>query len=101
MSKLRTVIRKVDNNHAEIVKTFRQLGYSVVSTAKLGKGFPDIICGKFGHNYLFEIKDGKLSPSKKKLSEDEEKFFREWGGSVMVVTSVDEVINFDLKRRAI
>lgn len=98
MSNLRPIIRKVDDNQKEIVKAFRDLGYSVRSTAIIGKGFPDIICGKYGHNWLFEIKDGKKRPSERKLSEDEETFWRDWLGSVHLILSVDDVTAFDRKR---
>jgi hypothetical protein len=94
----RSLIRKVDDNHAEIVATFRRLGYSVRSTATLGKGFPDIIAGKWGHNYLCEIKDGSKPPSARKLTEDEETFWQEWRGSIHLIESVQDVIEFDRKR---
>lgn len=51
--------RRIDENQPEIVKTFRQLGASVLILSNLGKGCPDICCGIFGKNYLFEIKNGK------------------------------------------
>lgn len=98
MSRLRTVIRKVDANHSEIVEAFRRLGYSVRSTATLGKGFPDLCIAKFGVNTLIEVKDGKLPPSGRKLTEDEETFWREWNGSIVLIQSVDEVMAFDKKR---
>ena len=52
----RAVIRKVDDNHAEIIAAFRRLGWSAISTAIIGKGVPDAVVGKFGHTYLVEIK---------------------------------------------
>ena len=98
MGKLRTVIRKVDSNHAEIVEAFRRLGYSVKSTATLGKGFPDAVCAKMGHTFHIEIKDGKLPASKRRLSEDEEIFWREWLGPIYLIQSIDDVIALDRKR---
>lgn len=95
---MRPVIRKVDDNHAEIIAAFRRLGWSARSTATIGKGFPDAAVGKFGHTYLVEIKDGKKPPSKRKLTEDEETFWREWRGSLVLIESVDDVIEFDKKR---
>lgn len=98
MGKLRTVIRKVDDNQSEIMETLRKLGYSARSTAIIGKGFPDIAAGKWGHNYLFEVKDGKKSPSARKLTEDEEKFWAGWGGSIHLIESIQDVLEFDRKR---
>lgn len=95
--KLRPVIRKVDSNHAEIVKTFRALSYSVQSTATIGKGFPDLIVAKAGTNVLIEIKDGKKSPSARKFTPDEEAFWRTWNGRIILIESIDDVIRYDRK----
>ena len=72
----RALIRKVDDNHAEIVSALRRLGYSVQSTATIGKGFPDICFAKGNREYAWiaEIKDGSKVPSKRKLTPDEVKF---------------------------
>jgi hypothetical protein len=58
----------------------------------------DAVVGKFGHTYLIEIKDGSKPPSKRKLTEDEETFWRDWRGSLILIESVDDVIAFDRKR---
>ena len=94
---MRTVIRKVDDNHAEIIATFRALGWSARSTAIIGKGFPDALVGKYGHSYPVEIKDGSKPPSRRKLTEDEEEFRSTWRGSLVYIESVDDVIAFDRK----
>lgn len=97
MGKLRTVIRKVDGNHTEIVQSFRRMGYSVLDLHILGKGAPDICVGKFGVNTLIEIKDSNLPKSKRTLTEDEEIFWKTWLGRLVMITSVDDVIAFDRK----
>ena len=81
-----TYIRKVDKNQKEIVRTLRALGYSVRHTHIIGKGFPDIVIGKFGMNLLVEIKQEGES-----LTEDEIKFFDEWRGNAMVGRSAEEI----------
>jgi hypothetical protein len=96
----RAVIRKVDDNHAEIIAAFLQLGWSARSTAAIGKGFPDAAVGKFGHTYLIEIKDSSKPLSRRKLTEDEERFWREWRGSVIMIEGVADVIEFNRKRSA-
>ena len=35
--------RKTDNNQHEIIAEFERLGWSVIDTHTLGKGFPDIV----------------------------------------------------------
>ena len=74
--------RKVDRNQAEIVQLFRDLGASVAITSSAGDGFPDIVVqfrNPARRNYnietvLVEIKDGELSPSRRKLTPDQETF---------------------------
>ena len=56
------MIKRTDANHKQIIDQIRQISFtSVFSTHELGKGFPDIVVGFRGINYLFEIKDGKKS----------------------------------------
>ncbi len=83
---------KIDANHAEIVRALRQAGASVQSLAAVGDGCPDILVGLAGKNYVFEIKDGNLSPSRQKLTTDEWAWHKAWCGQVRVVTSVSEAL---------
>jgi hypothetical protein len=88
-------ICKVDSNQPEIVATFRQLGWSVKTTHQLGEGFPDLVCGKSGFNALVEVKDGLLSPSKRKLTPDEAEFHASWNGPIYIIESVEDVIDLN------
>jgi hypothetical protein len=81
----------VDANQSEIVAYARALGFSVAVTAKLGQGFPDIVMGKNGINYMVEIKDGKKPPSQRKLSEPEQKFHNAWRGQICIVESCADI----------
>lgn len=90
-----------DENHIAIVKNFRQLGATVLDTAQLGNGAPDILIGYKGHNVAIEIKDGSKVPSQRKLTPDEVKFHDEWQGWIEIVYSVDDVINLVNRIRAI
>ena len=81
----------VDRNQAEIVAAFRVLGCSVRTTHQVGRGFPDIAVGVSGRTYLVEIKDGSLSPSRRKLTPDEDAFVENWRGHVCIVETVDDV----------
>lgn len=84
---------RIDVNQPEVVEAFRKLGFSVSHTHTIGKGFPDIIVGKHGHSYLVEIK----ASSRDKLTADEETFWEGWLGSLILISSVDEVIEFNRK----
>ena len=81
--------RKVDVNQPEIVDNLRRLGYSVAVTSDLGKGFPDIIAGKHGRNWLFEIKNPEYDC---KLTEAEEQFHAKWRGQIDVIRSAAEAL---------
>jgi Holliday junction resolvase len=74
-----TYAKRVDSNHAEIVKKFRELGASVFDSSGIGRGFPDILVGFNGNTALVEIKSGE----KKKFTDAQLKFIAEWKGSVV------------------
>lgn len=78
---------KVDDNHKNLTRVFRQLGCSVYSTHQLGKGFPDLCCAIFGRTFLVEIKDGSKVPSQRKLTPDEIAFHGSWKAPVYIIES--------------
>ena len=83
--------KKVDRNQGEIVRAYRNLGFSVYSCAPMGKGFPDLVVGIHGITDLVEVKDGEKPPSGRKLTSDQVTFFNDWKGSVRVVNNIDDV----------
>ena len=85
---------KADDNQPQIVKAFRQLGYSVAHTHTIGKGFPDIVIGRDGVNTLVEIKDGLKTKSQRQLTPDEKEFHEAWQGKVVIIESIEDVIAF-------
>ena len=95
---------RTDANHQEIVKGLRQAGCTVQDLAAVGKGCPDILVGRLGYNWLFEIKDGAKPKSKRMLTKDQQEFFKMWRGNVEVVKSLQEAIdaiNDTIKARGI
>jgi hypothetical protein len=66
-----TYAKRVDENQALIVQALRRVGAEVQSLASVGKGCPDLLCAFRGVNYLLEVKNGMLSPSKRRLTVDE------------------------------
>jgi len=86
--------RRVDDNQPDIVKALRGCGCSVAITSNLGEGFPDIVVGICGKNYLIEIKNGDLPPSARKLTDDEREFMQGWCGQYSIIESVGEAIKF-------
>jgi hypothetical protein len=83
---------RVDTNQPAIVEALRKAGATVLHLHTIGKGCPDIAVGIHGRNYLMEIKDGSLSPSKQKLTRDEQEWHEAWRGEVYIVSSVDEAL---------
>lgn len=83
---------RVDSNQKQIVTTLRKMGYSVLHLHTLGRGAPDILVGKWGRNFLFEIKNGEKYKSQQALTEDEKEFHDSWRGQVATITTIDEII---------
>lgn len=81
-----------DANHAEIVSAAIKCGMTVLDTAALGNGAPDVVFGYGGLCICAEIKDGKKPPSARKLTADEESFRNRWTGGLVIVESVDDVL---------
>ena len=81
---------RTDGNQQQLVKELRDIGCSVAVTSMLGKGFPDIVVGYRGKNYLIEIKDPDKPPSQRKLTPDEVKFQESWRGQYAVIHNLDE-----------
>jgi len=83
---------RIDSNQPQIIEVFRALGASVAPTHTLGQGFPDIVVGWRGINLLVEIKDGDKPPSRRQLTEDEQRWHDEWRGNVVIVESIADVL---------
>lgn len=83
---------RTDANHAEIIHALRAIGASVADTSAVGQGFPDIVVGMRGRNWLIEIKDGAKSASERKLTQAQLEFKATWRGHWAVVTSSAEAI---------
>ncbi len=88
MSKL----KRVDSNQKKIVQTLRAIGADVLHLHEVGKGCPDILVGFRNQNFLFEIKDSSLPPSRRKLTEAEQEFHDSWRGQVAIITCADEAL---------
>lgn len=84
---------KIDANQVEIVEALRSCGFSVQHLHAVGKGCPDLLCGRNGVNYLVEVKDGKKPPSARRLTDDQMTWYQAWRGDAPhVLTSVDDAL---------
>lgn len=83
--------QRSDDNQAELVKLYRQLGCSVLVLSRTES--VDALVGLLDVNDLVEIKDGSKPPSERKLSDAEKEFQGSWKGrGVVNVKSAEEVI---------
>lgn len=76
---------KRDANEPEIVNALRECGCSVTRLSQ--KGVPDLLVGRHGVNYLFEVKEAKGKPT-----DDQIEFFETWEGDVCIVRTVEEAL---------
>jgi hypothetical protein len=83
---------RIDSNQPMIVDGLRAVGATVQPIHTIGRGCPDLLVGYRGRNYLMEVKDGSLSPSRRYLTEDEEDWHRGWNGQVTVVEDLTEAL---------
>ncbi len=83
---------RTDGNHTAVMDALRGAAMKPVSTAALGKGFPDIAVGFRGVNVMLEVKDGDKPPSARALSADEADFHATWPGQIEVVNSPEEAV---------
>lgn len=84
---------RVDDNHNDIKDALLSVpGVTVADTAGAGNGFPDMVVGFRGANYLIEVKDGSKIPSKQKLTPLQVGFHAIWQGQVAVVTNEAEAL---------
>jgi len=84
---------RIDANHEQVVSALRAAGASVQSLAGVGKGVPDLLVGFQGKTLLMEVKDGKKTPSERRLTEDQVRWHGAWrGGPLAVVDGVDAAL---------
>ena len=86
--------KRVDDNHKAMVAHIRRLpGASVLDLSAVGNGCGDILVGWKGKNILIEIKDGEKTPSRRRLTKDQEYFHANWAGQITVVKNLKELWN--------
>ena len=88
-----TYAKRTDDNHTEVVTQFRAAmpEATVFDASGVGRGFPDLVVGWQGRNYLIEVKDPAKVPSARKLTPAQEKLHVEWQGQIHVCHSAAEI----------
>jgi hypothetical protein len=85
--------KNTDANQGRIVQALRDVGATVTVLSQVGYGCPDLLVEFRRTLWLFEVKDGRKSPSKQRLTPAEKMFFDTWETPI-VVRSVDDAIRF-------
>jgi hypothetical protein len=83
---------KKDANHNAIVGRFVALGCTVAQLHDAGiPGFPDLVVGAIGRNFLVEIKNPETAYGRAGFNSNQSSFARDWrGASIIHISSVDE-----------
>jgi len=87
--------RRTDDNQSALVATFRALGCSVWITSGLGQGAPDLVIAKGGRKgwmCCVEVKNPEMPPSKRVLTDDEQKWLDEWNGPYAIVEKPEQAL---------
>lgn len=92
-----TYLRRVDRNHATIVRELQQRGMSVVSLARMGAGVPDLLVGWRGIDRLVEVKAPKARPrgrSMRATDARQQDFAMTWNGAPVIrATTPEDVVD--------
>jgi len=89
----RTTKSKKDLNQNTLQKQIQWLGHTVHATHMVKDGFPDLVTGYAGLNFLVEIKNPNQSKSGRELTLMEQHFHDSWRGSIMIVETLDQYIH--------
>ncbi len=82
-----------DDNRDEIIAALEQIGSDVIKLDSIGRGCPDLLCGRRGVNLLLEVKDGSKPLSQRRLTPAELKFYQTWRGHKAVVNNIQEAVS--------
>lgn len=83
---------RTDQNQTGIVSALRAAGCSVLILSSIGKGCPDILAATRRRSVLFEVKNPKQIPSKRKLTPAEAEWIAAWRGEVHVIETAEEAL---------
>lgn len=83
---------RTDGNQTQIVNGLRAAGISVSITSAIGQGFPDLVCGYLGRNFLLEIKDPTKPKADRQLTPDQVTFRDNWKGQYSKVETLNEAL---------
>lgn len=87
--------KRVDQNQLAIVNALLAAGCGVLNLSAVGEGCPDILAHGPTAPWalaLIEIKNGALSPSRRKLTNAQERLHADWKAPIHVCKTVEEAL---------
>ena len=81
----------IDKNQLAVVAELRRAGAAVAITSGAGDGFPDLVVGVAGRNYLLEVKRDR-ERAKWALQPKQVKFHAAWKGQVAIVETPSQAL---------
>lgn len=81
-----------DGNQKGIVTALRAVGATVAPCHTVGQGFPDLVVGYQGVNYMIEVKDPSQPKHRHALTPAQVKFHAEWNGPIHKVFTAKEAL---------
>lgn len=84
---------QTDRNHLAIKRALQAIARPVYDAARLGFGISDLITRHLDGGIVFmEVKRDDVSPSRRKLTDDEAAFRALWPDRYVVVTTAEEAL---------
>ncbi len=75
------------------MQALRKAGCLVLSLAPIGKGVPDLLVSKAGRLVMFEVKNPRQPPSKRRLTPDQIEFHKEWcSAPIYLIETAEEAL---------
>ena len=86
--------KRVDANHGEVRDGLRARGYLVVDTSDVGHGIPDLFVSLASGSVAIglEVKDGRLPPSARGLTEAEKRWLSLVPDRTFTVLNLDQAL---------
>lgn len=81
-----------DGNQPAIVAALRKAGATVAACHAVGQGFPDLVVGFRGQNYLIEVKDPSQPKHRHELTPAQVEFHAGWKGVIAKAFTAEDAL---------
>lgn len=89
---MRRFAAAADGNQKSIVQALRDVGATVAPCHMVGAGFPDLVVGFRGVNYMIEVKDPMQPKHRHELTPAQVDFHRDWQGKISIAFTVSDAL---------